>query len=151
MNKKLAFSSCYSLDEIEDNFYDFNFFDELVKSLGEAKMKNNLYCCCNLCGKEFNIWDYEENFQIHTLLGYGTAYDGNELHLRLCCDCMTDIIDSCYYSPILEIEYDTSEEDEDEMLMYLIESIGNSIRVAWMKLKKRVSVLLSNIHIKTNK
>ena len=113
-------------------------------------MKNNLYCCCNLCGKEFNIWDYEENFQIHTLLGYGTAYDGDELHLRLCCDCMNEIIEDCYFSPIREIDYELAHEGKGSLLLYYILLFADTVKEATLKLAKRVKDLLSKIHIKNN-
>lgn len=57
---------------------------------------------CNLCGKQFDIWDTQEGFSINRRLGYGTKYDGDELQLDLCCDCMERIIDECKISPIIE-------------------------------------------------
>lgn len=59
---------------------------------------------CNKCGKEFDEWDTQEEFRIYSHLGYGTKYDGDKLELDLCCDCMTDLIDSCKISPIIEAE-----------------------------------------------
>ena len=57
---------------------------------------------CNKCGKRFDIWDTQENFSIYTRLGYGTKYDGDDLKLDLCCDCMEKLIDECIISPIKE-------------------------------------------------
>lgn len=148
MGEALVFDSCYSLEEIDRNFEGFNFYRELTKSLGETKMRNNLYCHCNLCGKEFDIWDYEENFQIHTLLGYGTAYDGDELHLRLCCNCMNKIIENCYFSPIREIDYELAHEGKGSLLLYYILLFADTVKEATLKLAKRVKDLLSKIHIK---
>ena len=55
---------------------------------------------CNKCGKEFDIWDMQEDFSMQRNLGYGTKYDGDDLFLSLCCDCMEELIDSCKISPI---------------------------------------------------
>lgn len=59
---------------------------------------------CNICGKTFDIWDAQENFSIDRMLGYGTKYDGDELHLDICCDCMEKIIDGCMIPPIAHRE-----------------------------------------------
>lgn len=60
---------------------------------------------CNMCGKKFDMWDEQEDFSIRRRLGYGTAYDGDELDLDLCCGCMEKIIDECIISPIIEHTY----------------------------------------------
>lgn len=57
---------------------------------------------CNMCGKVLDIWDQKEDFSIERQLGYGTSYDGEELSLHLCCDCMEEIINSCQVNPIVE-------------------------------------------------
>ena len=56
---------------------------------------------CNKCGKIFDVWDTQEDFSIKRQLGYGTKYDGDELNLHLCCDCMEKIADACKFSPII--------------------------------------------------
>ena len=55
---------------------------------------------CNRCGKKFDIWDTQEDFTIRTQMGYGTKYDGDDLEIHLCCDCMEMLIDGCIISPI---------------------------------------------------
>ena len=55
---------------------------------------------CNKCGKEFNIWDQQEDFSIKRNLGFGTKYDGEKLDIHLCCDCMDKLIESCVISPV---------------------------------------------------
>lgn len=65
-------------------------------------MAKTITCTCNMCGKQFDIWDTQEDFSINRHLGYGTKYDGDELQLDLCCDCMEKIIDECKISPIIE-------------------------------------------------
>ena len=58
-------------------------------------------CYCNLCGKEMDFWDVQEEFSIHNFnIGYGSKHDGDALELDLCCDCMDDLIDRCKISPI---------------------------------------------------
>ena len=56
---------------------------------------------CNKCGKTFDKWDYEEDYSIHRTLGYGSEYDGSELELDLCCNCMKSLIEECVISPII--------------------------------------------------
>lgn len=36
---------------------------------------------CNLCGKEFDEWDEQESFGIHTRVGYGSKFDGDDIEL----------------------------------------------------------------------
>lgn len=36
---------------------------------------------CNLCGKEFDEWDEQEGFGIHTRVGYGSKFDGDDVEL----------------------------------------------------------------------
>lgn len=57
---------------------------------------------CNKCGKEFDLWDAQEDFTIEGVLGYGTKYDGDKLKIHLCCDCMEKLIDECVVSPIFD-------------------------------------------------
>lgn len=57
---------------------------------------------CNMCGREMDTFDLEEDFGIHTRLGYGTKYDGCWLELDLCCHCMELLIEECEISPIVE-------------------------------------------------
>ena len=55
---------------------------------------------CNVCGKEFNEWDAQENFSIKKRIGYGSKYDMQDLELDICIDCMDKLIDRCRISPI---------------------------------------------------
>lgn len=114
-------------------------------------MINRKYCCCNLCGKPFDMWDYEEDFHIHTLLGYGTAYDGDELHLRLCCSCMNDIIDSCYFSPITEIDYDLVYENNMSKLKKVVSMFGYEVGNQIARFVKRIKEFFFNMNIKNSK
>lgn len=57
---------------------------------------------CNKCGKQLDEWDAQEAFSFYSKLGYGTKYDGCELELDLCCNCMDELIESCAVSPIVD-------------------------------------------------
>ena len=57
---------------------------------------------CNMCGVIFNIWDMNENNTIEKTLGYGSKYDGEKIKIRLCCNCLDSLIDSCVISPIIK-------------------------------------------------
>ena len=56
---------------------------------------------CNKCGKEFDIWDKQEDFSIYRVAGYGTKFDGSKIELDLCCECMEKLVDECIISPII--------------------------------------------------
>lgn len=56
---------------------------------------------CNKCGKEFNVWDFQEYFTIgKSRCGYGTKFDGESVHINLCCKCFEELADSCVISPV---------------------------------------------------
>ena len=112
------------------------------------------YYYCNMCGNEFDIWDYEEDFHIHTLLGYGTAYDGDRLHLRLCCSCMESIINNCKIDPIVEVSYcdeDYEFYDDVELLSDVINRLCYEVLDGLNKLYKKAKRFFQNIFWKTTK
>lgn len=50
---------------------------------------------CNICGKEFDIWDNQESFGFHHLyVGYGSKFDGSHIDVDLCCDCFDELMDT---------------------------------------------------------
>lgn len=58
---------------------------------------------CNYCGKELDLFDHQQDFTIHKKqIQYGSGYDGDEVRLRLCCECFDSIVDSCKINPIAE-------------------------------------------------
>ena len=65
---------------------------------------------CNMCGKELDEWDLQESqdYSLHTKIGYGSKYDGNNIDLDLCCDYFDKLLDKTIslfkYSPIIEGE-----------------------------------------------
>jgi hypothetical protein len=54
---------------------------------------------CNHCGSQMDEWDIEEDYHIHTTVGYGSAYDGDEIDLRLCCKCFDKLVGECAVPP----------------------------------------------------
>ncbi len=56
---------------------------------------------CNYCGKELDEFDLQEEFNIHTIVGYGSEHDGEEIDLWLCCECFDKIVDKCELSPTI--------------------------------------------------
>lgn len=58
---------------------------------------------CNMCGKDFDLWDEQEDFSIHRNCGFGTKYDGSRINLDLCCECMEKLIDACLISPVEDL------------------------------------------------
>lgn len=61
---------------------------------------------CNMCGKEFNMYDEIENRSLCDQFGYGSKYDGDNIRLDLCCNCFDKVIDwivpQCKINPIEE-------------------------------------------------
>ena len=43
-----------------------------------------------------DVWDVQEDYTIHTRIGYGSKYDEEEIELHICCDCMDKIIDKVF-------------------------------------------------------
>lgn len=57
---------------------------------------------CNYCGKELDLFDQQQDFIIHTQIGYGSIHDGDRVHCQLCCDCFDKLVGECKISPIVE-------------------------------------------------
>lgn len=73
-------------------------------------MAKELYC--NKCGKKMDMWDIQENYSMQRHLGYGSKYDGDNLDIDLCCDCMDELIESCVIPPVESLV--NREDDESE-------------------------------------
>lgn len=60
---------------------------------------------CNMCGKELELTDVSA-LHAHSVIGYGSKYDGDKIDLNLCCDCCDIILDyilpKCKISPLEE-------------------------------------------------
>ena len=55
---------------------------------------------CNVCGRVLDECESRDDYSITRVIGYGSKYDGLSLDLRLCCDCLDKLIDSCKVMPI---------------------------------------------------
>lgn len=59
---------------------------------------------CNMCGKQFNYWDYNDDYSIYLPLGFGSQHDTDTLDVSLCCDCCDKVVDyfvaNCKISPL---------------------------------------------------
>lgn len=66
---------------------------------------------CNLCGKIFDCWDYEENFNFNKNIdSLYSKYSFNRINLNLCIGCIEDfdklldyILSQCKINPISEL------------------------------------------------
>ena len=65
---------------------------------------------CNLCGKEFDKADIYNGFSIFRNIGYGSKYDGQILHLDICCGCVDTIIEQSAINPLTRPDDDPKEE-----------------------------------------
>lgn len=86
---------------------------------------------CNLCGKEYGDinQDYNDEFSIHTMIGYGSKYDMHILKLDLCSSCMDKLIDQCVIPPVTDIyemadsqEYKPHERYDEESMYWIKET-----------------------------
>ena len=69
----------------------------------KERFKNKV---CNMCGKSFGEWDYQENFCFDYHIGYDSKYDLNRLRLNLCIECFDKVLDfiipQCEINPLSE-------------------------------------------------
>ena len=85
--------------------------DDVANAAGKQTHKK-----CNMCGRDLDFWDLQEDFSIKRECGYGTIFDGDSLFLRMCCSCMEKLVESCVVSPVEENTYDviSTEEENNE-------------------------------------
>lgn len=48
---------------------------------------------CNICGKQFDEWDEQEDRGFHDRFGYGSKFDESILDLDWCCDCFDKMLE----------------------------------------------------------
>ena len=68
--------------------------------------KNGRRLVCNLCGKTLDEMDLENNLTIRRRLGYGSAYDGDRVDLRICCSCFDMLVEGCTVTPIDQTKWE---------------------------------------------
>lgn len=61
---------------------------------------------CNVCGTEFDLWDEIEGNEISMRRMYGSKYDGDDICIKICIECLDDIVDRCEVSPLCNTEID---------------------------------------------
>ena len=80
---------------------------DFEKIVGEDA-ENGAVKVCNMCGKDFDFWDTNENFCFDTHVGYGSSYDLKRIRLNLCCDCFDKVMDwilpQCKIDPMTEYD-----------------------------------------------
>jgi hypothetical protein len=59
---------------------------------------------CNICGNKLDEFDLQGEYMIHTKIGYGSIYDGDEVCLNMCSQCFDQVIKKCEISPLIHIE-----------------------------------------------
>ncbi len=70
---------------------------------------------CNMCGKQFDILDKQENFGFNYYVGYGSKHDLEYIEAHFCCQCFDKILDQLIPQlkvPLLVEEYEL-ESDTD--------------------------------------
>lgn len=68
---------------------------------------------CNLCGKIFDTFDEQHDIKIVRRMGYGSMYDGDDIELDICCECIDNLIEKCEISPLIHREKCETEEECD--------------------------------------
>lgn len=69
---------------------------------------------CNMCGKEFDIFDRQEDFQIRRktdgTIGYGSSHDGEYCDCHLCIRCFDLLMGTTPFriNPFFEPEYNAT-------------------------------------------
>lgn len=48
---------------------------------------------CDFCGKEFDLWDTQEDFGFSYRVGYGSKFDECDIDVDLCTDCFDKMMD----------------------------------------------------------
>ena len=62
---------------------------------------------CNMCGRDFDMWDEQDGLMVNQRLGYGSRFDGHNLQLDLCCVCYDELmgeylLPKCRINPMSE-------------------------------------------------
>ncbi len=98
---------------------------ELDFDLINAVINNELPIqTCNMCGKKFDEYDFQENCRFDHRFGYGSKYDFHHLDLNLCCKCTGKILDwllpQCTHDPMTydpePVSFPPADDFDDENL-----------------------------------
>ena len=79
---------------------------------------------CNICGKDFDIFDRQEDFQIKRgskgIIGYGSIHDGEGCDCHLCIKCFDKLMASLRFQidPFYIEDGDWNGQDEGQISLY---------------------------------
>ncbi len=59
-----------------------------VKMKGKTTEKKK----CSMCGKDFDVWDCQEDFCFDRHIGYGSEFDLKHIKFNLCCKCFDKVL-----------------------------------------------------------
>ena len=48
---------------------------------------------CDICGKEFDVWDQQEGFGFDRHIGYGSKFDGEHIRVDMCVECFDEMME----------------------------------------------------------
>lgn len=68
-------------------------------------MSNPEVCVCNMCGRDFDLFDMQEDFGFRYHVGYGSKHDGEYIEAHFCCECfdkLVGVINALSVHPVLE-------------------------------------------------
>jgi len=60
--------------------------------------------CCNMCGKELDVFDMDNDYSMAKKIGYGSVHDGDDIKLNLCSNCLDNLISMCKITPLIKNE-----------------------------------------------
>lgn len=89
---------------------------------------------CTMCGKQFDEWDYRENFGMDYRCGFGSKHDEEHIKMDICCSCFDKIMDfvipRCQQNPFVNDEFEDFDppltEEEASRFDRILSAIGYS-------------------------
>ena len=106
-------------------------------------MQQNSGKMCSMCGKQFDMWDEQEDFYFVRHIGYGSKYDMMGLYLNLCCDCFDKVADwflpLCVNDPLVDEQdcWRSCSSGVDDALFFhkqLLARIKDGVKLLFMQL-----------------
>lgn len=59
---------------------------------------------CDLCCKDFDEFDTQENFGLHySSVGYGSKFDGESIDVDMCCGCFDKMMENYIIPQIVKL------------------------------------------------
>lgn len=63
----------------------------IIESIGIIKMEDKVKLC-NICGREFDFFDEQQNIKIEYYMKYGSSFDGTKVSCRMCIECFDKFV-----------------------------------------------------------